>query len=99
MISFFNDDVKNKLNKWMHEFSGRMNCEEDGNLFDALYACICWRVDDKELSAYLQDNKDKFMVETNTDLLICHAIDCYHAMKYLIWAQNGKLCKDNPMFY
>ena len=92
-------ETKDKLDKWMSGFSGKMNSDEDMYLFDALYDCICWRVDDGDLRDYLLENKHKFTAKTNTDLLITHAIDCYHAMEFLVWAQNGRLLKDNPMFY
>lgn len=92
-------DTKNKIDKWIIEFSARPHFIEDENLFDALYDCICWRVSEKDLSNYLQENQDKFVDGVNADLLICHAMDCYHAMQYLIWVQNGKLSRNNPMGY
>ena len=93
------DGTKKKIDKWITEFSARANFIEDENLFDALYDCICWRVSKRDLCNYLQENQDKFISGANAGLLICRAMDCYYAMQYLVWVQNGKLNRNNPMFY
>ena len=93
------DEAKDKLYKWITEFSARTHYIEDKNLFDALYSCICHRVEEYDLSCYLQENKDKFIEGTNTDALICRAMDCYYAMEYLIWAQNGMVRKHKPSYF
>lgn len=93
------DEAKEKIDKWITEFSARPHYIEDTNLFDALHSCVCHCVTERDLSDYLQESKDKFMDGTNTDALICHAMDCYHAMRYLVWAQNGKMQKYEPSRY
>ena len=93
------DEVKDKLDKWITEFCADPHCIEDRKLFDALYSCICYRVKESDLSRYLQENKDKFIKGTNTDALICRAMDCYYAMEYLVWAQNGRINKYRPSSY
>ena len=85
------EETKTKIDKWIKEFSARPHFIEDRNLFDALYDCVCRRVDGGVLKDYLLRNEIYFAVGTNTDALICHAIDCYHAMQYLVWRQNNMI--------
>lgn len=93
------DEAKGKLDKWITEFCADPHFIEDRKLFDALYSCICYRVKESHLSRYLQENKDKFIEGTNTDAIICRAMDCYYAMEYLVWAQNGRINKYRPSSY
>lgn len=83
-----NKETKEKIDRWITEFSARCNFIEDKNLFEALYECICMRIDPGVLKYYLQNNVNKFMKGTNTDALINHAIDCYYAMCYLMYRQS-----------
>lgn len=105
------EQLKNKhkevLGEWMDKYKGQVHDDDRHNLFYALYICARDDVTEQSLFSYLEDNIGRLIFEHNgvkfgnyPELyrIIDVAMDCYRAMRYVLFCQ-GKIGKSGQMLF